>query len=129
MLPNNFISCCRSVLNDTAKSANPEQPTLQEQLLAHEKAILSGKYYAGQAKNALLEETDRHIKEQLFCGAKIEAMTAVLNELIEAGQLSKADLDMLTADKKAEISLKEEQIWVNQLTGNNKWPLFYKFEE
>jgi hypothetical protein len=133
MLPNNFVACGVTGLNDTAQDAAPEdngtQLTTQAQLLAHEKTILSGKYYAGQAKNTLLEETDRHIKEQLFCAAKIEVLTIVLNELIEEEQIGKMDLHMLMAEKQAEIYLKEEQIWVNQLTGNNKWPLFYKFEE
>jgi hypothetical protein len=133
MLPNNFVPQRFLTLTDNNRSKSTENGDapgqVQEKLSALEKKILSGKHYAGQAKNSLLEETDRHIKERLLCAVKIETLAAVINELCEQEKLSPADLQMLIEDKTAAITLKGEQIWLNQLTQEKRWPLFYSFEE
>lgn len=101
----------------------------RDNLLALEKMVLSANHYAGQAKNTLIEENDRHLKERLFCAVKIEAIVTVLNELIEQEKISSADLHMLIEDKKLQISQHAQEIWVNQLTQEKSWPLFYSFNE
>jgi len=132
MLPNNLVPVMLPVLQveitpsaeDSALTVNP-----RDYLLELEKTILSANHYAGQAKNTLLEENDRHLKERLFCAVKIEAMVTVLNELIEQEKISSADLQMLLEDKKLQISQHSQQIWVNQLTQEKSWPIFYSFDE
>ncbi|MGB7803300.1 hypothetical protein [Buttiauxella sp.] len=132
MLPNNLVPVMLPALQveitpsaeDSALTVNP-----RDNLLDLEKTILSVNHYAGQAKNTLLEENDRHLKERLFCAVKIEAMVTVLNELIEQEKISSADLQMLIEDKKLQISQHAPQIWVNQLTQEKGWPIFYSFDE
>ena len=133
MLPNSFMPWRFQLftVHDGRDSARNSELNgqVQEKLSALEKTILSGKHYAGVAKNALLEETDKHIKERLLCAAKIATLAAVINEVCEQEKLSPADLHMLIEDKTSAIRLKEEQIWINQLTQEKNWPLFYSFED
>lgn len=133
MLPKNFAPWHFQVLttkddSDSAEKSDLSDP-IQQKLSTLEKTILSGKHYAGQAKNTLLEETDKHIKERLLCTIKIETLAAVINELVEQERLNPGDLQMLIADKAAEITLKADQIWLNQLTQEKSWPLFYSIED
>ncbi|WP_435946233.1 hypothetical protein [Dryocola sp. BD586] len=133
MLPNSFMPWRFQNFTveddgDSARNSEMNAP-VQQAFSTLEKTILSGNYYAGVAKNTLLEETDRHIKERLLCATKIETLVAVINELCEQEKLNPADLQMLVEDKTSEIRLKEEQIWLNQLTQQKNWPLFYAFEE
>lgn len=133
MLPKNFVPQAFQALSqksnsDSAEISNTDDP-VQQKLLTLEKTILSGKHYAGQAKNALLEETDKHIKERLLCAIRIETLATVINELVEQEKLNPGDLQMLIEDKMADITLKAEQIWLNQLTQEKNWPLFYSFED
>jgi len=109
---------------DSALTLNP-----QDNILSLEKTVLSANHYAGQAKNTLLEESDRHLKDRLFCALKIEALVTVLNELIEQEKISPADLQMLIEDKELQISHHSQQIWVNQLTQEKSWPMFYSLDE
>ncbi len=133
MLPNSFMPWRFQLftVQDGSDSARNSELNghVQEKLSALEKTILSGKHYAGVAKNSLLEETDKHIKERLLCAVKIATLTAVINEVCEQEKLSPADLHMLIEDKTSAIRLKEEQIWINQLTQEKNWPLFYSFED
>ncbi len=133
MLPNSFMPWRFPIFamkNNSDSASNSElNGQLQEKLAALEKTVLSGKHYAGVAKNSLLEETDKHIKERLLCAAKIATLTAVIGEMCEQEKLSPADLQMLIEEKTAAIRLKEEQIWLNQLTQEKNWPLFYSFED
>ncbi|WP_435952174.1 hypothetical protein [Dryocola sp. BD626] len=133
MLPNNFMPRHFQAMALKEHGENPQfsqaESPEQHKLQALEKTILSGRHYAGQAKNTLLEETDRHIKDRLLCAVKIETLVAVINELCEQEKLNPGDLHMLLADKTAALALKEESIWLNQLTQEKSWPLFYSFEE
>ena len=132
MLPTNLVPVPLPALqvamapstDDSALTLNP-----QDNLLDLEKIILSTNHYAGQAKNTLLEENDRHLKDRLFCAVKIEAIVTVLNELIEQEKISSADLKMLIADKKLQISRDLQEVWVNQLTQEKSWPMFYSLDE
>ncbi|MCE0847722.1 hypothetical protein LVQ79_19470 [Buttiauxella sp. A2-C1_F] len=132
MLPNNLVPVTLPVSQaDIAGSEEHSALTLnpQDNLLVLEKTILSAPHYAGQAKNTLLEENDRHLKDRLFYAVKIEAIVTVLNELIEQEKINSADLQMLIEDKKLQISHHSQQIWVNQLTQEKSWPLFYSLDE
>ena len=132
MLPNNLVPVPLPALqvamapsaDDSALALNP-----QDNLLDLEKMVLSTNHYAGQAKNTLLEENDRHLKDRLFCAVKIEAIVTVLNELIEQEKISSADLQMLIEDKKLQISQDLQKVWVNQLTQEKSWPMFYSLDE
>ena len=132
MLPTNLVPVPLPALqvamapstDDSALTLNP-----QDNFLDLEKMILSTNHYAGQAKNTLLEENDRHLKDRLFCAVKIEAIVTVLNELIEQEKISSADLQMLIEDKKLQISRDLQEIWVNQLTQEKSWPMFYSLDE
>lgn len=133
MLPKNFVPQRFHVLtmknnSDSAEKSDLDDP-IQQKLSTLEKTILSGKHYAGQAKNTLLEETDKHIKERLLCAVKIEVMVTIINEIVEQEKLNPGDLQMLIADKTADVTLKAEQIWLNQLTHEKSWPLFYSIED
>lgn len=132
MLPNNLVPVTFPASQaDIAGSEEHSALTLnpQDNLLVLEKTILSAPHYAGQAKNTLLEENDRHLKDRLFYAVKIEAIVTVLNELIEQEKINSADLQMLIEDKKLQISHHSQQIWVNQLTQEKSWPLFYSLDE
>ncbi|WP_310607522.1 hypothetical protein [Buttiauxella brennerae] len=132
MLPNNLVSMpflVSQVDRVPADENNDLRTNTQDNILTLEKMVLSANHYAGQAKNTLLEENDRHLKDRLFCAVKIEAMVRVLNELIEQEKISTADLQMLIDDKKLQISPHLQQIWVNQLTQEKRWPLFYSLSE
>ncbi len=132
MLPNNLVPVTFPVSQaDIAGSEEHSALTLnpQDNLLVLEKTILSAPHYAGQAKNTLLEENDRHLKDRLFYAVKIEAIVTVLNELIEQEKINSTDLQMLIEDKKLQISHHSQQIWVNQLTQEKSWPLFYSLDE
>ena len=132
MLPNNLVPVTFPVSHaDITGSEEHSALTLnpQDNILVLEKTILSAPHYAGQAKNTLLEENDRHLKDRLFYAVKIEAIVKVLNELIEQEKINSADLQMLIEDKKLQISHHSQQIWVNQLTQEKSWPLFYSLDE
>ena len=132
MLPNTLVPVTFPVSQaDIAGSEEHSALTLnpQDNILVLEKMILSAPHYAGQAKNTLLEENDRHLKDRLFYAVKIEAIVKVLNELIEQEKINSADLQMLIEDKKLQISHHSQQIWVNQLTQEKSWPLFYSLDE
>lgn len=132
MLPNTLVPVTFPVSQaDIAGSEEHSALTLnpQDNILVLEKIILSAPHYAGQAKNTLLEENDRHLIDRLFYAVKIEAIVTVLNELIEQEKINSADLQMLIEDKKLQISHHSQQIWVNQLTQEKSWPLFYSLDE
>jgi glucose-6-phosphate isomerase len=132
MLPNNLVPAILPILAREETAITVEEITLStdihDDFAILEKTILSANDYAGQAKNSLLEENDRHLKDQLFCAVKIEAITTLLNELIEQEKVCPADLQMLIKDKEFQISQHSQQIWINQLTQEKTWPLFYSLE-
>ncbi|EJF31380.1 MULTISPECIES: hypothetical protein [Enterobacteriaceae] len=133
MLPEHFLPRRYPVVAPSTLPAEAENSTtsevVQDKILTLEKNILSGSHYAGQAKNRLLEETDRHIKERLLCAVRIEALHALIGELVEKELISAADLQMLIEDKTAWVGSKEQEIWVNQMTQEKPWPLCYSIEE
>ena len=132
MLPNNLVPAILPIPPREEAALKEAEITLStdihDDFALLEKTILNANDYAGQAKNSLLEENNRHLKDQLFCAVKIEAITTVLNELIEQEKVCPADLQMLIEDKELQISQHSQQIWINQLTQEKTWPLFYSLE-
>lgn len=127
-LPRRYPVAAPSTLPTEAENSNTRE-VVQDKILTLEKSILSGSHYAGQAKNRLLEETDRHIKERLLCAVRIEALHALIGELVEKELINAADLQMLIEDKTAWVSSQQEEIWVNQMTQEKTWPLCYSIED
>jgi len=132
MLPNNLVPAILPLLPPEEAVRTEGKITLSTDITDDfsllEKTILSTNDYAGQAKNSLLDENDRHLKDRLFCAVKIEAISTLLNELIEQERVCPADLQMLIEDKKLQISQDVQQIWINQLTQEKTWPLFYSLD-
>ena len=128
MLPDTFIAqpFAPTVHNETEKSTSLE--TVKDKLLVLEKQILSGSHYAGQSRNRLLEETDRHIKARLLCAVRIEALHCMISELVNDGLISEGQLQELLNDKTDFITDKQQTIWLNQLTQAINGPLYYSFE-
>lgn len=128
MLPDTFIAqpFAPTVHNETEKSTSLE--TVKDKLLVLEKQILSGSHYAGQSRNRLLEETDRHIKARLLCAVRIETLHCMIRELVNDGLISEGQLQELLNDKTDFITNKQQTIWLNQLTQATNGPLYYSFE-
>ncbi|MCS3431332.1 hypothetical protein [Klebsiella sp. BIGb0407] len=128
MLPDSFISkdFAPAALNDAEKSISLN--AVNDKLSALEKKILSGSHYAGQSRNRLLEETDRHIKARLLCAIRIEVLHNLINELVNEEVINQLQLQELLNDKTDFITAKQQAIWLNQLTQEINGPLYYSFE-
>lgn len=95
----------------------------------YKEQILTARSWAGQSCNPLLEERDRHIKQQIFCAAKIKTFTDVLTSLQQQGLVSQALLQQLLAEKGALVIDNGNTIWLNLITLEKNTPLFYQFKE
>lgn len=128
MLPDSFISkpFTPAAPGDTEKSISLN--AVNDKLSALEKKILSGSHYAGQSRNRLLEETDRHIKARLLCAIRIEVLHNLISELVNEEVISQLQLQELLNDKTDFITDKQQAIWLNQLTQEINGPLYYSFE-
>lgn len=136
MLPDNLVpGRYHYIVQDppAEPSDNTTNLTLvTEKLQELEAEILSSAFKAGRTglpKNALLEEHDRYIKERLFRVVKIETYARVLKELVAENEITQEALSALITQKTAEINEQGEKIWLNFITGENKGPLFYRFED
>lgn len=136
MLPDNLVpGRYHYIVQDppAEPSDNTTNLTLvTEKLQELEAEILSSTPKAGRTglpKNALLEEHDRYIKERLFRVVKIETYARVLKELVAENEITQEALSALITQKTAEINEQGEKIWLNFITGENKGPLFYRFED
>jgi len=128
MLPDSFIEkpFAPTVYDETGNTTPAD--AVNDRLLALEKKILSGSHYAGQSRNRLLEETDQHIKARLLCAIRIETLHSVISEMVDDGVISRSQLSELLNDKTDFITNKQQVIWLNQLTQERDWPLYYSFE-
>lgn len=129
MLPDSFIMHPFALTAHNDNATSPVADLINEKLLALEGKILSSHYYAGQSRNRLLEETDQHIKTRLLCAIRIETLHCTISELIESEVISKQELNELLSEKTDFIRSQQQTIWLNQLTQEKKWPLYYSFEE
>ena len=128
MLPDSFISKVFDPLAHNETEGSISLNVVNVKLLALEKKILSGNHYAGQSRNRLLEETDRHIKARLLCAVRIEVLHNMVSELVNDGVISKLQLQALLNDKIDFITDKQQAIWLNQLTREINGPLYYSFK-
>ncbi|EIC9687704.1 hypothetical protein LAU76_004149, partial [Salmonella enterica subsp. enterica serovar Infantis] len=72
---------------------------------------------------------DRHIKERLYCVAKIETFARLINALQAEGDIDAQTLSKILADKTAMINEKGNAIWLNLITRETNMPLFYSLED
>lgn len=130
MLPD-YLVAARYVISTTA---NPQQPDSADEnftqaipdIREYEKDILSRTSLAGQRSHALLEERDRHIKERLFCVAKIDSFAQVLNNLLEQQKISPEELSLLIHEQTTLINDQGKKIWLNLITRESTAPVFYQ---
>ena len=122
MLPD-YLVAARYVISPTTNPPQPESaddnftqgiPDIRE----HEKDILS--------RTSLLEERDRHIKERLFCVAKIDSFAQVLTHLLEQQKISPEEISQLIHEKTTLINDQGEKIWLNLITHESLEPVFYQ---
>ncbi|WP_079774714.1 hypothetical protein [Salmonella bongori] len=95
----------------------------------YEPDILISTNAAGQPRNVLFEERDRHIKERLFCVAKIETFTRLINALQAEGDIDAQMLSKIVAEKTTMVNEKGNAIWLNLITRETTTPLFYSLED
>lgn len=130
MLPD-YLVAARYVISTPA---NPPQPDSADEnftqgipdIREHEKDILSRTSLAGQRSHALLEERDRHIKERLFCAAKIDSYAQVLNTLLEQQKISPEEISQLIHEQTTLINEQGKKIWLNLITRESTAPVFYQ---
>lgn len=130
MLPD-YLVAARYVISTTT---NPPQPDSADEnftqgipdIREHEKDILSRTSLAGQRSHALLEERDRHIKERLFCVAKIDSFAQVLNNLLEQQKISPEEISLLIHEQTTLINDQGKKIWLNLITRESTEPVFYQ---
>lgn len=84
---------------------------------------------AGQSRNPLLEEHDRHIKDRLYRVAKIETFVLMLNNLVVQGEISALELSEIIELKTQEINEDGNKIWLNLMTQERATPLFYNLTD
>lgn len=128
MLPDSFISKDFAPLAHGETEESISSNVVNVKLLALKKQILSGNHYAGQSRNRLLEETDRHIKARLLCAVRIEVLHNMISELVNDGVISQLQLQALLNEKADFIIDKQQSIWLNQLTREIDGPLYYSFK-
>ncbi|MCR5948385.1 hypothetical protein D6T91_21555 [Salmonella enterica subsp. houtenae] len=131
MLPEHLVSSHFRLASPppdaTEKSKNLTQGKIK--LRDYEPDILISVNSAGQPKNVLFEERDRHIKERLYCVAKIETFARLINALQAEGDIDAQTLSKILADKTAMINEKGNTIWLNLITRETNTPLFYSLED
>lgn len=110
----------------TENSKNLTQGKIK--LSDYEPDILISANAAGQPRNVLFEERDRHIKERLYCVAKIETFARLINALQAEGDIDAQMLSKIVADKTTLINEKGNAIWLNLITRETTTPLFYSLE-
>jgi len=128
MLPGSFINKPFVPVGHDETEKSISANTVNDKLLALEKKILSGRHYAGQSRNRLLEETDRHIKARLLCAIRIETLHNMIIELVNDDVITPLQLQELLNDKTDFIIDKQQAIWLNQLTQEINGPLYYSFK-
>ncbi len=130
MLPENLVPARFHI--STAETSPGEEGTEtnlaqgKRTLADHANDILANAARAGQSRNMLLEERDRHIKERLLRVVKIETFARLLNDLQEEGEIEAQTLSQIIAEKTQQINENGNEIWLNLITRENEGPLFYK---
>ncbi|UYU33771.1 hypothetical protein [Siccibacter colletis] len=113
----------------TTEENNSDLTEEQTTLADYESEIMCGKSWAGQTRNVILEERDRHIKERINSVVKIETFANVLNGLLLEQEIKPEELAALLAEKTAQINDAGNEIWLNLITREKNTPFFYQLEE
>lgn len=133
MLPEHLVPAhyhLSQTSTNTIPTENSENLTQGKRTLSdYEADILISATATGQARNMLFEECDRHLKERLFCAAKIESFTRLLNSLQAEGDINAQELSKILTEKTAIINEQGNKIWLNLITRESSDPIFYSLEE
>lgn len=133
MLPEHLVPAhyhLSQTSTNTIPTKNSENLTQGKRTLSdYEADILISATATGQARNMLFEECDRHLKERLFCAAKIESFTRLLNSLQAEGDINAQELSKILTEKTAIINEQGNKIWLNLITRETSDPIFYSLEE
>ncbi|EGT0663167.1 hypothetical protein [Citrobacter freundii complex sp. 2025EL-00176] len=133
MLPEHLVPAhyhLSQTSTNTIPTENSENLTQGKRTLSdYEADILISATATGQARNMLFEECDRHLKERLFCAAKIESFTRLLNSLQAEGDINAQELSKILTEKTAIINEQGNKIWLNLITRETSDPIFYSLEE
>lgn len=133
MLPEHLVPAhyhLSQTSTNTIPKENSENLTQGKITLSdYEADILISATATGQARNMLFEECDRHLKERLFCAAKIESFTRLLNSLQAEGDINAQELSKILTEKTAIINEQGNKIWLNLITRETSDPIFYSLEE
>ena len=133
MLPEHLVPAhyhLSQTSTNTIPTENSENLTQGKRTLSdYEADILISATATGQARNMLFEECDRHLKERLFCAAKIESFTRLLNSLQAEGDINAQELSKILTEKTAIINEQGNKIWLNLITRETSAPIFYSLEE
>lgn len=133
MLPEHLVPAhyhLSQTSTNTIPTENTENLTQGKRTLSdYEADILISATATGQARNMLFEECDRHLKERLFCAAKIESFTRLLNSLQAEGDINAQELSKILTEKTAIINEQGNKIWLNLITRETSDPIFYSLEE
>ncbi|MBW9352948.1 hypothetical protein FHD02_15285 [Citrobacter sp. EC_71] len=133
MLPEHLVPAhyhLSQTSTNTIPKENSENLTQGKRTLSdYEADILISATATGQARNMLFEECDRHLKERLFCAAKIESFTRLLNSLQAEGDINAQELSKILTEKTATINEQGNKIWLNLITRETSDPIFYSLEE
>jgi hypothetical protein len=133
MLPEHLVPAhyhLSQTSTNTIPTENSENLTQGKRTLSdYEADILISATATGQARNMLFEECDRHLKERLFCAAKIESFTRLLNSLQAEGDINAQELSKILTEKTAIINEQGNKIWLNLITRETSDPIFYSLEK
>ena len=133
MLPEHLVPAhyhLSQTSTNTFPTENSENLTQGKRTLSdYEADILISATATGQARNMLFEECDRHLKERLFCAAKIESFTRLLNSLQAEGDINAQELSKILTEKTATINEQGNKIWLNLITRETSDPIFYSLEK
>lgn len=108
MLPEHLVSSHFRLSSPPLKPQKTVKnlPQGKTKLSDYEPDILICANATGQHRNVLFEERDRHIKERLYCVAKIETFARLINALQAEGDIDAQTLSKILADKTAMINEK-----------------------
>lgn len=133
MLPENLVPARFHISTaETSPGKEESEPNLAQgktTLADHANDILANAARAGQSRNMLLEERDRHIKERLLRVVKIETFARLLNDLQDEGEIDAQTLSQIISEKTQQINEAGSEIWLNLITREKDAPLFYKLED
>ncbi|WP_260861608.1 hypothetical protein [Citrobacter sp. Marseille-Q6884] len=128
LVPSRFhLSSSPNTNNNAENSENLTQG--KKALSDYEADIFISSTSTGQPRNMLFDECDRHLKERLFCAAKIESFARLLNTLQAEGDINAQELSEILALKTAMINEQGNKIWLNLITRESNAPIFYSLEQ